>query len=96
MSPTVGKLDRAAHVPLIGKAVVTGITIHLQRALEAFEKALAMFASPAWCVKTGNAGRISTTPGSVVTGQSPEIPSFSLAPSRIKHRHRGFVHEQLV
>ena len=67
----------------------------MQPAFESLEKPLGVASTAAGRIEKHHPGRIRTGPGTLVTGQSPQISRLRLAPARVQHRRTGLVHEQM-
>ena len=91
MSPTEGEID----VATLGEGAIATIAIDLQNALEAGQVSDRPFGLAVRRVDVSHAGRIGTTPRTIVAGVGPELADLGATASRIKHRRRGLVGEQL-
>lgn len=91
MGPAEGEL----HIAALSQHAVAGITIDLQDALEAGEVRDRPIGLAIGRVDIGHAGRIVAAPGAIITGVRPELAGLGAPSSRIEHRRRRLIGEQL-
>ncbi len=75
--------------------IVARVAVELQRAVEPGQEPLGVFTVAPWGVEVDHPGRIIAAPTPVVARQRPEIAGFRPPATRVQHRRRGFVHEEL-
>lgn len=78
-----------------GRAVIPGIAVDLQDAVEPGEEFLGMLTATSGRVEGDDAWWIGSIPTPVIVHQCPEISGFGLLPARVQHRRSRLVHEQL-
>lgn len=79
-----------------GQAVVAGIAIDLQDAVEARQEGFGILSRATWGVEVDHARRVLTAPWPVVAGQRPEISGLCRPAPGVQHGGGGFIHEQLA
>ena len=84
-----------AHLAARGQHLVGAIAVDLQHAAEPGEMGDRSLRLAIGRIDIGNAGRIGATPRSVVPDIGPELTGFGAPTSRVEHRRRRFVGQQL-
>ena len=95
--PALREHERSAALAVVpGEALVAGVAVHLQNAVEASQRPFGVRTGPAWGVGEHDAGRVAAAPRAVVPRHRPEIARLGLAAAGIEHRDRGLVHVELA
>jgi hypothetical protein len=83
------------HVPTLGEGAIAAVSIHLQNAFEAGQMSDRPLGLAVRRVDVSHAGRIATTPWTILASIDPELADLGASAARIEHRRRGLVGEQL-
>ena len=91
MRPAEGEV----HVALLGERAIAGIAVDLENALEAGKMRDRLRGLAVGRVDVGDRRRVGSAPGPVVPRIGPELAGLGPPPTRIEHRRRRLVGEQL-
>src|SRR6516164_10871738 len=90
MRPAEGERDYLATC-FAGDLLVGRISVALHDSAIMIEQLQGVDGPATRSVAVGNSGRITPTPGSIVTGNGPEVSFLGAPATRIEHRHHGLV-----
>ena len=94
-APQVRPAEGEAHVALLGERAIAGVAVDLENALEAGKMRDRLGSLAVGRVDIGDRRRVRSAPGPVVSRIGPELAGLGPTATRIEHRRRRLVGEQL-
>ena len=94
--PTESERDHLAAGGVVGNVLVGGIAVALHDAAIVFEQLQGVDRAATGSVAVGDGGRVGSAPGSVITGDRPEVSLLGAATAGIEHRRHGLIDRDLA